>query len=199
MKTIIKDIVSDIINTQFAYATKKEKAETFIEAIVKDITEPTVMLIDLTNATIDHYFCEAFGHVYDQSFDFSNQIDVIFKLHDYQLNNLLKGLMAHKKIPFSAQKNGDLLIYFKENTPGIKVKFSTQNDLTFLINIDEKSKKILTYINDKKTTDSINIYQDTQVGSMEDLVPLLEDLVKKRMIYRDEEKNYNSVDNILNF
>lgn len=196
MNVIEIDIIKDILITQFAYANKRAKGENYIKETILKIATPSLIVFNLRNGTIDHYFCEAFQEIYNASFTEFSKIDILFKLHDYQIPALLRGLLSSNSIKYSRDTQGDIYSFFKQNKHHLKLICVNKNIL-FISEMDQDMKNVLNFVNTKKSTSAEEIFLNKIVESIEKLGHILESLQERRFIYK-EGNQYFSIYHFIN-
>jgi hypothetical protein len=193
---IVKNIdIRDVLKTQFATILKREKAEKYIKENCLIEETKYLYIFDLTNCQPDHYFCQSFKDVYAMSFSDTNNSDLLFKVHDYQVDELLKGILDSNSIEYS---NENFKTVFPSHGLSIKLWFAGEEKIRYISSLDDDSYKVINYVTEKGETKSQEILKDGIVDPLEKLGDILKNLVKKRFLYNIEGNAYTSVNSLIN-
>lgn len=197
MKLIKVDVVKDIMKSQFGYSIDSEIASKYLESKILIETDEIFYFFDFRQLVFDHYFARSFGPLFKKISNYEEKIDVVFRMKDYQIDDLLLGLVDYLNIEYSVKKNGNIRDFFK--TKGFSLKIITnENEVSFISNRCHESDKILNFINQKLETNFDELYPENLVINNEDLSSRLQELLRLRCIYKNSENRYYSIYKYLN-
>lgn len=190
------DVAKDILNSQFGFAIDVDIATEYLGSNILNIVDKTLILIDFREVVFDHYFARVFGKLYTESKNPNKILDVVFQLQDFQKDDLLLGLLDFQNVSYSKDKDGNIQDFFIANNYSIKF-ISNVSQITFFSRLNEESKQILEFINQKLNTDFDELYKEKMLKNSADLSPLLAELISQRFIYIDSDEKYHSIYNYL--
>jgi hypothetical protein len=186
------DVAKDILKSQFGFAINAEAADLFVEKKIAEVSCNTLFLVDLKEIVFDHYFARTFGNLFFKASDKSSMMDVIFFLKNYQVEDFLLGLLDSQNIPFSIEKDGNIIDFFITQKHSIKL-ITNENEISYISKKSIESVKLLEFINKKLETDFDEIYRQKILDSGEDIYQIINELINLRCIYSDSTKKYYSI------
>lgn len=197
MKLINVDVVKDIMKSQFGYSIDSEIASKYLESEILIKTDEILYLFDFRQLVFDHYFARAFGPLFEKISNSEEIFDVVFLMKEYQIEDLLLGLVDYLNIEYSIENNGNIRDFFTNKGFSLKI-ITNRNEVTFISSRCQESDKILNFINQKLETNFDELYPENLVKNNEDLSSRLQELLKLRCIYKDSENRYYSIYKYLN-
>lgn len=193
------NVRSDILKTfsNCAYSTKYEKGALYFAERIKEGFDNDILIIDLRDIIFNHYFSKCFGEIFKLSLNSKSKVDIIFQIEPFQLPELLLGLIDFLELPYSEEKDGKIEDYFKQKNLYFKLLLE-ENSITFFASIDEKTLKVLDFINKNLESDFDKLLNSKLNIPSVELYPILMELLEKRFVYQNEtNKRYLSAYNYI--
>jgi len=187
------DINSEVLTSRFGYDIDNSKAKDYLMKHILNISDPILIIFDFRKLNFDHYFAEVFGPVYKKALNQDENFDIIFQLHDKQIEWLFVGLIDHLNIKYSENSDGDIRKFFLEKNLNIKLmKGNKENKISFYSKMLPEHIKILNYLNKKLDISFDDLYKKN-FTSVDRLYQSLEELTKKKFIYKHSDNQYHSI------
>ena len=196
MKVKTINVANEILRSRFGYWIECSLADKYIEKLMKEIDEPTVLIFNFDTVSFDHYFTGRFGKIYKESNKPNSNFDVIFMLSDSQKYTFFLGLLDYLEIKYSKEKDGqDIQKFFVDKEFYIKL-IDNKNEISFIGNLNDETKEILNFINTNLEADFNKLHSQESLVSSEVLVKKLDELKVHKFVHYNEngvESKYYSI------
>ena len=191
------NVSKEILKSRYGNRPEAKLAKSFITELLKNITDPILIVFDFEGVVFDHYFTRTFGEIYVKAKENNSAIDVIFKIRGRQKDVLFRGILEYIGETYSREEHGDIINFFTSNGNYIKL-MESDNEIIFVATEDLELNKIIKYINKNQKTNFDLIHSNELLLSGEELSSKIKILKERKFIYSgDTNDEYNSVYTVL--
>lgn len=191
------NVSKEILKSRYGNRPEAKLAEAFLTELLKNISEPILIVFDFEGVVFDHYFTRTFGDIYVKTIESDSMIDVIFKIRGRQKDVLLRGILEYMGKKYSKDEHEDVINFFTTNGYYIKL-MENGEEVKFIAPEDLELNIIIKYINEKSYANFDEIHKDELLPSGEDLISKIKILKERKFIYSgDTNDEYNSIYSVL--